>query len=108
MCSSDLRVFRAVVEEGASVAALAETPELRPALLGLDGKLDRATFIERATAVRRSFPTSRWFVDEDQIVHQGGRSWVLSNQWGRNGQDAMQRLLASVPGTKVRVDPSAA
>jgi hypothetical protein len=102
------RVFRAVVEEGASVAALAETPELRPALLGLDGKLDRATFIERATAVRRSFPTSRWFAAEDQIVHQGGRSWVLSNQWGRNGQDAMQRLLASVPGTKVRVDPSAA
>lgn len=100
------RVLRGVVDEGASVATLATQADLKWAFLGLEGTLDRAAFTQRAVESRRTFDPSRWFVEDEQIVHQDGRSWVLTNQWGGNVTEVMRRFVQSVPNSKVRVDPA--
>jgi hypothetical protein len=109
-----LRKRRAVLGLVQAVHAAGTSPEMirsaivGPRFLDVDGELDgdslTAAFIAR-------YPKSadnlrRWFMD--QPIHEDGRTWVLSNQWG--GERAIRTLdaLAALapPGSRIGYKPA--
>ena len=48
----------------------------------------------------------RWHCDNEALIHSGGMTWALSNQWGSRSHEAIELLLARWPETGVTVDES--
>lgn len=103
--------IRALEKEGARMAALRELPGMWDMLLPMPGSLDRNMFIQVARAEverggRRGFDERRWFLDTEQLVVQEETSWAISNQWEGDMAKLFGPLIASVPGSRVRVYPT--
>ena len=46
----------------------------------------------------------RWFFDEP--IYDSERTWVVSNQWGRNTVPALEELVALVPDAGISFEPA--
>ena len=49
-----------------------------------------------ATHERPARDLPRWFLEEP--IHQNGRTWVLSNQWGSGTAEVLEALAGLSPG----------
>lgn len=56
-------------------------------------------FIERYPAGKDGWNLRRWFYDSP--IHEDGQTWVLSNQWGVNTEDALQALITLAPNADI-------
>ncbi|WP_372720158.1 hypothetical protein [Novipirellula sp.] len=67
-----------------------------------------AEFIARASSVSkqkgRSFDASCFFCGDDELIHWNGRSFALSNQWGRRTGEALELLAKAFPTAGVKVE----
>ena len=90
------RVFRYLVENGASPETVAEQcgPRANRALVSVDGEVNSDDFVRLARKGRekegRGFDPIRYFCGEDELIHIGGRTYAFLNQWG--GSDWMQAM----------------
>jgi len=66
-----------------------------------NGALDRAAFLQRMRQEEenggKSFDESRYFCDDDQLIHAEGRTYACTNQWGGNFLPAINNLKQAFP-----------
>lgn len=77
----------------------------------VDGEVDANEFKVRAAAKAaaggQSFNGHRWFCDDDELVHAGGRTYAFSTQWGGpNWFKAMGLLKERYPAFKIDFRPT--
>ncbi|MFT6400307.1 MAG: hypothetical protein ACJAYU_005078 [Bradymonadia bacterium] len=56
-------------------------------------------FIERYPAGKDGWNLRRWFYGSP--IHEDGQTWVLSNQWGVDTEDALQALITLAPNADI-------
>lgn len=74
-----------------------------------DGELSGAEVQERImqTDSGGKLPkTKRFYCDDDEIFHHGGKTYALSNQWGAKTLDAANALNRAFPHLNIRFEPS--
>ncbi|MEW8339950.1 MAG: hypothetical protein AB2708_08875 [Candidatus Thiodiazotropha taylori] len=47
----------------------------------------------------------RYFCDDDQVFHADGKTYVLSNQWGRGTLEAVDSLKKGFPNLNIKISP---
>ena len=67
-----------------------KSEEVRGMLRGPNSKDDKA---------------GRFFCADDELFHVGGRTYVLSNQWGLETKDVAEALVRAFPQTGIKVEP---
>ncbi len=69
--------------------------------------LDSASFREQFARERRqggrSFDASRWFCEDDELLHVGSKTYAVSNQWGIGTEEILVRLTTSFPQAQVEI-----
>jgi hypothetical protein len=94
-------LIRGLVQSGISPEKIAEAVPYRSDRLfrSADGDLDRSTFIERVSdqmkAKGRVFDPERYFCDTEDLMHAGGRTYAVTNQWGATTQETIDALLTA-------------
>ncbi len=82
------QTFRFLVEQGIAPEKIAERCGIRAnrTCVSVDGKVNAEDFHRLAKDARaregRSIDPKRFFSDDDELLHSGGRTYVFSNQWG--------------------------
>ena len=79
--------------------------------LSVVGELDAEEFMSLATAdaARQggTFDRRRWHCgNDDALIRAGGRTYALSNQWGKRWQEAMDILKATFPQLEFEYRPT--
>lgn len=75
----------------------------------IEGKFSAAEFQLKAADVKRngkSFDPIRYFTEENELIHEGGRTYAFSNQWGTRTFAIIESLLAQFPDKQVSCTPS--
>jgi hypothetical protein len=49
--------------------------------------------------------TKRYFCGDDQVFHADGKTYVLSNQWGRGTLEAVDSLMKGFPNLNIKISP---
>ena len=88
-----LAVAHAVHAAGASAASIREV--LGSRFLGVEGRLEGDSLEEAFVAVYPKATRLRWFFDDP--IFEDERTWVVSNQWGRNTEPALEGLVRLLP-----------
>ena len=88
-------VVSAALKAGANVTDIQEQmPNNKWAVA--DGTLSSEEFVEAMEALRESqglsFPQKRYFCDDSDLFHIGGKTYALSNQWGTGTQSHVEKL----------------
>ncbi len=101
---------KTLADRGVPVDQIDEVVSWRPNMWRqVEGEVDSETFCEKALEAAKAggpaFDSRRWFVADDQLIRQHGRTYALSNQWGGRTSEAMRRLTEAFPdkGVEVRV-----
>ncbi|MCK6448929.1 MAG: hypothetical protein L6Q99_21245 [Planctomycetes bacterium] len=80
-------------------------PHARGLFLSAEGKLDAAAFKSAMKGVAArdgwSFDPGRWFLGDDQLIRAKGRTYALTNQWGKSTHAAIDAMLARWPDRQV-------
>lgn len=107
------QIFRHLVSSGISPEKVAEHcgPRANRALVSVDGEVTGEDFYRLAKAIRasvgRNFDPKRFFSDDGELVHFGGRTYAFSSQWGGSDwKQAMNNLRDSFPDQAIEFAPS--
>jgi len=77
-----------------------------------DGDLDAIEFANAVSGARatqgRTFDPARWFCERDELIHFGGRTYAVSNQWGLGTDATLRALVSRFPQAGVTVETSSA
>ena len=67
----------------------------------VDDQVGRDEFIKKAHAAAEiggpAFDPDRWHVSDEDLIVVSGRTYALTNQWGRKSEDALKNLVAKYP-----------
>jgi hypothetical protein len=70
-----------------------------------EGTLDSDEFLERMKAVEESggkrFEEHRFYYDDGELIHGGGRTYAFTNQWGDRCISAIKNLIDAFPEQKI-------
>ena len=73
------------------------------------GELDTDEYVRQVTETHKAsgkqFNPGRWFCNPDELIHHGGNTYALSNQWGVHTAFFVQRLAAAFPDAEIVVKP---
>lgn len=107
------QTFRYLVEQGISPEKVAEQcgPRASRALVAVEGVVDAEKFHFLAKEARkqegRNFDATRYFCDEDELLHFGGRTYAFLNQWGGKAWlQAMVNLRDAFVEMEIEFEPS--
>ena len=104
------RVVQALVKSGRAPKDIANTVDdkfYKRRFRGAEGDLNERDFIEAVKQSRKTFSPGRWFTADDELMHYEGRTYALSNQWGRGGWTrAMEALAENYPSAEIRFSPT--
>jgi hypothetical protein len=93
-----LAVCKALCDGGVDPADVARTLNFPKLWFDVDGTLDSEAFVDAAEETGRQFSAVRWFFANDELVHAGGRTYALSNQWGADSWlESMENLKQAFP-----------
>ncbi len=77
----------------------------------VDGNLNRTAFIERVTedmkTQARAFDPDRYFCEDQELMHVGGRTYAVTKQWGASTQETVDALLTAFGNHGVTIEPAA-
>jgi hypothetical protein len=89
-----------LVDRGAPLSRVYETISRRMKVL--PGEFhDPAAVREALSTLEPGIQLNRWFTDSPFVDGDAGRTYVLSNQWGRKTEQRLQDLADAFPETKV-------
>lgn len=74
----------------------------------VEGRLDATGFLHGAGTGGRPFDQRRWFLNDDQLIYSGDRTWALLNQWGTDTTKVLGALKAAFPEYGLAFQPSEA
>jgi len=107
------QTFRYLVEQGIAPEKVAEQCGQRAsrALVSVEGVVDAENFHFLAKEARkqegRNFDATRYFCDEDELLHFGGRTYAFLNQWGGKAWlQAMVNLRDAFVEMEIEFEPS--
>jgi hypothetical protein len=107
---SMLRLTKTLVDRGVTVEEIKRVVAWRTNMWRqVEGEVDSETFCEKASEEAENggpvFDEKRWFVKNEQLVHQSGRTYALSKYWGGKTGEAMRLLIEAHPdkGVEFRV-----
>ena len=87
-------VIHAICSLGVSPVAVSTVLSWKKKLfLSVDGTVDSAAFETLARQQSSTFDPIRWFYEDSEVIHAGGKTYALTNQWGPRGEQAMRLLL---------------
>lgn len=67
------------------------------------GDLNQQDFIEAVQQSHKTFSPNRWFTADNELLHHGGQTYALSNQWGKEWwTPAMKALAKNFPEAKIQ------
>lgn len=89
-----LAMTKAVIAAGADAEAVLAVLGHRK-FRALDGTVEAPALQDAFSDAFPEADTRRWFLDDP--IHVAGRTWVVSNQWGRNTEAALSGLAGLVP-----------
>lgn len=103
-------VVKPIIDSGVQPETLAELIHWRKNALfyKFDEILDEEAVIERLTEedvggkVRKH---RRFFSKEDELFHVDGKTYLLTNQWGKRALEAVELLKNTYPGLSISVSP---
>lgn len=106
-----LKVTKTLVDAGVAPAQINDVLNRPPQQLwrSVDGELDSAAFQDLAGAAvdGYAFSSLRWFCNDDELMHVGGRTYAFSNQWGgESWRDAMDRYVKGFPKFEIKFGPT--
>jgi hypothetical protein len=107
-----LTVARALVLSGISPDDISAAAPSRgvPFFASATGDLDATSFLGALNADRaaegRQFDSRRWFCAEHELIHFGGSTFAVSNQWGLRTKDTLSKIVEHFPGAGVSVAES--
>lgn len=102
------RLVRALADRGVSPEQMmAAVPSYKAYLfVTAPGHLSGEDFVEAARAecerVGRAFDHRRFFIRDDELIHTGGRTYAVSNQFGTNTELVLTQLSTAFPFPDVR------
>lgn len=107
------QVFRHLVESGIEPEKVAQYcgPRINRSLVSVDGEVTGDDFYHLAKEARakerRNFDPKRFFSDDDELLHFGGRTYAFSSQWGgTDWEQAMVNLRDAFPDQSIAFAPS--
>lgn len=107
------QVFRYLVENGIEPEQVAKScgPRANRVLVSVDGEVASDEFRRLAKEARardgRNFDPGRFFCDDGELLHFGGRTYAFVNQWGGRGFDeAMANLRDAFSDKEIAFGPS--
>ena len=90
------QIVRAAIDRGMKpdeVAACVPWRTMAALFLTANGEVTSAAFA--AANVDRDIP--RWFADESELFHSGGRTFALTKMWGEHTEKAVKSVLEALP-----------
>jgi len=76
----------------------------------VEGQLDVEQFVEacqtQLAVEGKQFTPLRWFCGDAQLIISNGRTYSLTNQWGRSTVKAIELLAAAYPQSKISIRPT--
>jgi hypothetical protein len=105
------RVASEAIKRGASPEQLRDLiPSKRNTLfVAVEGEVNEHQFLESANSVRvsgRSFDSRRYFTSDDKLIHLGGKTYSLTNQWGGGTLKAIGRIIEAIKASDISYSPS--
>jgi hypothetical protein len=107
-----LFVAKGLVENGVAPASISSLFDWRPSRVWfeVEDSLDSLGFVEaaeiKAAQQGSGFNAERWFCENGELVHTGGRTFAFSNQWGGdNWRRAMTLLAEKFPQFGIAFSP---
>jgi len=97
-----LKMVHAAHKAGATAAAM-EPVLTTDKFLSVDGVLEGESLVGAFVAAYPNADRSQWFLGDP--IHDGGRTWVLSNMWGADTRSTLRALVAIVPDAGVSFAP---
>lgn len=107
-----LLLIRRLVEVGIRPDKIAATVPYRSDRLFrfTDGDVDGAVFVERVSAQMKAkgkaFDPERYFCQTDELMHVGGRTYAVTNQWGATTQETIDALLTAFGNSGISIATS--
>lgn len=104
-----LKVIQGLCTGGISPQRMCEfLPERK--LLEVDGICSGEEFLAKASAARKRngnlYNLKRFFTEDSDLMHFGGKTYALSNQWSMPFLPGLEELIKSVPQQKISFHPS--
>ena len=107
-----LRVVQRLVTGGTDPQEIADAMEepLQKRWRSVRGEIGATTF--RISALEKTgycptFDERRWFCQDGDLIHFGGRTYAFTNQWGAGDwRDAMNRIIAAFPESAIKFTPN--
>lgn len=105
-------LIRHLVEQGNAPEKIAAAAPRRGDRLfrSADGSLDHATFVQRVTEQmkqqNRAFDPDRYSCETEKLMHVGGRTYAVTNQWGARTQETIDALLTAFGAGGVAIEAS--
>jgi len=104
-----LVVVNALVQRGTAPERISELLRWKRLWITAEGHVKADELASQAAALAsaagRRFERSRWFMEEDEIIHSNGRTYAFTNQWGTRWSEAMNVLAQSFPEHRIRFEP---
>lgn len=76
----------------------------------VDGDVNSSEFAARATNAAEAgglaFDPRRWFFEDTELIHAGGRTYAFSKMWGSLTESLVQQILAKYPNSNIKVQRS--
>jgi hypothetical protein len=102
-----LHVVKALFTANVDMDELAGcTPWRKDLLVAFDGELSRDEFEQAldAQATGQASKVLRYFTAEEELMRRGGKTYALTNQWGRRTEEALEIMLKRFPGHGISVE----
>jgi len=71
----------------------------------VDGNVCSKDFCAKAESIG-NFDPIRYFLEDDELIHSGGKTYALTNQWGGRTREVIKALLAKYPDKGIGVEES--
>ena len=101
-----LRVVQALVQSGHApeeISSAVDDKFYSQDFRGAAGDLNEQDFIEAVQQSHKTFSPHRWFTADNELLHHGGQTYALSNQWGKDWwTPAMKALAKNFPEAKIQ------
>ena len=101
-----LRVVQALVRSGHApeeISSVVDDKFYNQGFREAAGDLNEQDFIEAVQQSHKTFSPNRWFTTDNELLHHGGQTYALSNQWGKDWWlPAMKALAKNFPEAKIQ------
>lgn len=103
------QVVREAIKRGATPEEVANAITWKRIWTSVEGEYKEQEFIEAMKSLsgpRRIHDSQRFFTADDELIHFNGKTYALTNQWGRATLKAVDRIIETIRAVDISYAPS--